>query len=205
MWPAEQTDILLNTGFVLMNQPKDEDIKFKLSAGEISGKIDVYKPLLEALGRGPKTVGELLSVSSPTPRTLKDTVQAVTLMLHAGFVGLHRPVAEKKPAKALNRTIVENVARGGPYNYLIAAEIGNILQVKHADMMMLYEILNDPAVESAEKLSHKLVSRLATLGRALVKDGQALQDEKSVMSYASTLAEEFLDTTLEHWKKIGVV
>ena len=205
MWPASQQNVLMDTAFVLMNQPKDDDIKFKLSAGEVSGKIDVYKPLLEVLGSGPKTMRDLMSAPSPNPRTIGDTIQAMTFMLHAGFVALHKPVAKKKPAKALNRAIVESVANGGPYNYLIASEIGNVLQVKDTDMMMLHEVLNDPAAKNADKLAQKLVARLITLGKGLVRDGEALRNQDAMTPYAQTLAEGFLATTFEKWKKLGVV
>ncbi|MDF9301116.1 class I SAM-dependent methyltransferase [Tritonibacter mobilis] len=205
MWPADQKDAILDTAFVLMNRPKDEEFTFKLSAGEVSGKTDVYKPLLEALDTGPKTIRDLMSAPFPSPRTLGDTLQAMTFMLHAGFVGLHSPIAKKKPAKALNRAIVKSVAQGAPYNYLIAPEIGNVLQVKDTDMIMLHEVLNNPATKDANKLGQKLVTRLLILGKGLVQEGQALRDNNSMVPYAVKLAEGFLETTFENWKKLGVI
>lgn len=205
MWPADQKDTLLNTAFVLMNLPKDEEIKFKLSVGEVSGKTDVYKPLLEALGSGPQTIRDLMSAPSPNPRTLSDTIQAMTFMLHAGFVGLHSPIAKKKSAKALNRAIVKSVAQGAPYNHLIAPEVGNVLQVRDTDMIMLHEVLNDSAAKDANRLGLKLVARLVALGKGLLQDGQVLRDEKKMTPYAVSLAEGFLETTFGNWKKLGVI
>lgn len=205
MWPADQQKALLDTAFVEMNRPGDEDIKFKLSVGEVAGKIEIYKPLLEALGTGPKTIREMMSTPGPSQRTLGNTVQAMTFMLHAGFVGLHNPVAKKKAAQALNRTIMKNVAQGGPYKYLIAAEIGSVRQVKDTDMMMGHEVLSDTAAKNADQLAQKLVTRLLGLGKALVRDGEALRDQEVMMPYAKTLADGFLSATVENWKKLGVI
>ena len=205
MWPTDQQTKLLNTAFVQMNRPKDEDIKFKLSAGEVSGKIEIYKPLLDALANGPQTVRDLMSAPAPAPRTLNETLQAMTLMLHAGFVGLHKPVGKKKPAKTLNQAIIRNVAHGGPYNYLIAPEIGNVLQVKDIDMMMMFEVSSDPSAKNADTLAQKLVVRLLGLGKALVQDGNTLRTQDSMLPYAKTLADGFLSKTAENWKKLGVV
>lgn len=205
LWSADQKNTLLDTAFVQLARPKDEDIKFKLSAGEVSGKVEVYKPLFEALSAGPKTLRELLSAPAPTPRTLGDTLQAVTLMLHAGFVGLHKPVSKKKPAKALNRSIIQSVANGAPYNYVIAPEIGNVLQVKDTDMMMAFEITANQAAKDPEKLGQALTTRLLGLGKALVKDGQPLRDKQSMAPYAQELATVFLQNTLPNWTKLGVV
>mgnify|MGYP006292291909 FL=1 len=205
LWPADQKETLFETAFVQMNRPKEGEIKFKLSAGEVSGKDDVYKPLIEALASGPKTIRELMAAPAPSARTLGDTIQAMTFMLHAGYVGLHKPVAKKKPAKALNRTILQSVSQGAPYNYLIAPEIGNVLQVKDTDMMMAHEVLNDASAKDASKLAQKLTNRLLSLGKGLVQDGQALRDQQSMAPYASRLAEEFLRQTFENWKKLGVL
>lgn len=204
MLPGDQKNSLLDTSFVLLKNPTDDAIKFSLSISEVSGKTDVYRPLFDALEIGPKTLRDLMACSFSRPRTLGDTLQALTFMLHAGFVGLCKPVINQKPAKSLNRRILKCVADGMPYGYVLSPKIGGFLKSKDIDMMMAYEVLNDPTTKNADILAKKLAARLINLNRGLTREGKVLSDEKSMAPYAAILAEEFLTDTFESWKKLGV-
>ncbi|OYW64123.1 MAG: hypothetical protein B7Z40_14180 [Bosea sp. 12-68-7] len=203
-WPAAQAEFLKATTFALAKRPENDEIKFRLSVGEVSGRAEVYVPLLDALAAGPKSLGALLNVTGPAQRTLAETVQAITLMLHAGMVTLWAPPLDKRPANALNKAITAAVAEGAPYRYLVAAETGAVLQADHTDIIMLHAVFADPQIMESDALAGKLIDGVIALGKGLVKDGQPLRDRVSMLPYARTLATAFLETTLPKWKAQGI-
>lgn len=202
MWGAVKQKALLDMAFVLLNRPENDAFKFKLSVGEVTGKVETYKLLVDALANGQKTVRELVEA---TGKSLNETVQAMTMLMHGGHVALHKPIANRKAAKTLNRVIIDQAAQGAPYKYLIAPETGAVFGATDVNLVMAHEILSDTSVKDPSKLADKLVTRLLGLGKALAKDGQPLQTRDSMLPQANALAETFLGKTLNTWKKLGAL
>lgn len=202
MWSAVKQKALLDMAFVLLNRPENDAFKFKLSVGKVTVKGETYKLLLDALANGQRTVRELVEA---TGKSLNETVQAMTMLMHGGHVALHKPIANRKAAKALNRVIIDHAAQGAPYKYLIAPETGAVFGATDVNLIMAHELLSDTSVKDPSKLAEKLVTRLLGLGKALVKDGQPLNTRDTMLPHATTSAEAFLGKTLIAWKKLDAV
>jgi len=200
---SAQRDALLDTTFVRKAPMDTAEFKFKLGGQEVKGKEEVYKPLLEAMASGPVTLRALLQTRPEPAEAFQSVLQAMVFLLDAGYVDLARPAANKKPAKALNKALIQRIAEGAPYSSLIAAEFGGVMTTSLPDVIMAQGV--QQKTKDAKGLAKFLVERLTQLGKGLVRDGEKLRDKAAMMPYAETLAETFLTTTLPSWKKIGIL
>jgi SAM-dependent methyltransferase len=104
LWPGEQRPRLLEARLVLLSLPPapqaGEEAKrfaYQTAIGEVLGKPEVYAPLYEALQSGPKSIAELIEASG---QNLPSTLQAVSLMLHAGHAAPFAPPKDTRPAQS---------------------------------------------------------------------------------------------------------
>ncbi len=202
MWPSTKDKILLDMAFTLLTKPKESEYKFSLSLGEVSGKADTYGPVADSLSAGPKTIKQLIEV---TGIPLNKITEALTLLMHGGYVVLHNPIANKKLAKTLNRVIITEAANGAPYKYLVAADIGAVISVKDTDLIMAHETIGSRNEKNSTELAEILLLKLKSFNKGLVKDGEPLLTRDTMLPYAISLADTFLNETSKKWKKLGIV
>lgn len=205
IWPVQQRRDLARCSFALGMRPKPADAySFRLSLGEVSGKPEVYTPLLDALESGPKTLEELIAQPGPSPRGFGDTLQCVAMMISAGQITLHHPAPDLELACRVNRAIVAAVADGAPYRFLIAGHTGAVITVGDVEMLFLSFVLDDGEMDPAI-LGERTVDRLLLLGRTLTKEAVALSSCETMLPHARELAEQFTNKTLPRWRTLGVL
>lgn len=202
LWALEKQKKLLEMTFIFVFKPENDIFKFNLSTGEVAGQSEIYNSYVEALSTGHKTIRELIAA---TGRSLIETIEAMTMLMHEGYVVLYQPISNKKGARALNRVIIENAAYGAPYSFLVSPETGGIFGTTDVNLIMAYELLKDNRINEPRKLGEILVTRLTALGKSLVRDGKRLPTQEETLQHATTLAEVFLARTWGDWKKSGVI
>lgn len=196
---------LQQTTFNLLKTPDDTEIKFKISIGDVLGKREVYRPLIDALEDGPKSLAQLTSISSPTECTFDGTLQAMTMLLHGGMVGLHYVPPDNNPAKALNKAICKAASEGSPYRHLVSPQTGSVIPCNEVDMIMLTKVTEDQRLPSPDQLAETLLDCLVTLNKTLMKEGKHLTEDHAMRSQALSLATVFLDESLPKFRLQGVV
>lgn len=220
LWGARQRELLLGMRFSMLHRPEatkegENPYKFQTSLGEVTGKPEVYAPLYDALLSGPKSIAELLNVPIKTSetdnltrvnRTISDILQAVGLMLNSGHLAIIRnnPERTDKPAKSLNRTLIQSAFQGAPYKFLIASTLPWVLGASDSEMILGYLRLSHPKSDAAQ-LGILFSEHLRSLGRSLIKDGQAITEPEALKARGIELAEVFLTKTLPMWQRLGVL
>ena len=81
---AEQVRLAGSLAFISLGAPAQAEITFTLPAGEVTGRPEVYGPLLEALAKGPVTVGEAQKLGGSGERSLIETIQAFIMLVAGG-------------------------------------------------------------------------------------------------------------------------
>jgi len=204
LWIMQRQTALLQQSFALLNRPpKNEEIKFKTSLGELKGKTEIYNQFYDQLETGPKTARELMQVSTDKPLGLGDMMQSLSFMLNAGHVTFYRPPQNRAPALALNRQIAIATANGAPYRFAIASKLGHVLTVSDVDLIFLATTFDQPEA-SATDLGTGLANRLLALGKGLTHQGNPLTTRETLVPYATELATAFLQKTLPKWRDLGI-
>lgn len=175
----------------------------KTSLGEVKLPAALHEPLSRQLANGPRTVAALLeSGCFQQKTTLGAVLQAATLMLHAGRLG----VAQLKSGSAagFNSSIARMVAsRNAPYSHLAAPRAGLAIDASAVDMLMLDAYVRDPKIDEAG-LSTQLERGLLRLGKTLVKDGLPVESEADRRTQIDASVKRFVQR-LPLWRSLGVI
>jgi SAM-dependent methyltransferase len=193
-WTANQNQGLLQSGFVLIKKP--EDYKFKTTFGDINAKLEIYQPIIDALADGPKSVAEL--GQAPT-----STIQALTLLLHNGNVGLEAKDLDLKTTVRFNRAVARAVSQGAPYTYLACSKTGSGIAAGTPALMLL-DALAEETPATPEAMGKALAGKLAAIGRHMVKDGKSLTDPAQIQAETNRQAMDFLENTLPMYERLGI-
>lgn len=198
VWSGEQLDLFAKRMVVLTQDPQDISFKFQTGFGEVSGKDEVYKPIVEQIAKGPIKIADLtkalpnLNVSS--------LLQSLSLLAHSGAIGFYVQDAKKKPAQIFNQVIAESVSRGAPYRYCALPSVGSGMALDELQWMAL-----DAHIKGEADLPAGVEKRLRGLNKSVVKDGQALPLGDQTVAELKTRLEGFIGKVLPMIKRLGGV
>lgn len=201
-WPMRQSRAWADVKLVLLpRELSEEGFKFITTYGELSGKSEIYQPILDMLSDGPKSFAQIKAADAFKNRKMGELIHALSFLLHASYIGLYSDDVDVKTAARANRILAAASSDGAPYNFAACARSGQAMPMKNIDFMFLDTLTEHPKADE-NILVQGLLTRLTNLGRSLAKDGQALSGE-SAMEYACSLVEPFLAKTLPALKRLG--
>lgn len=205
-WPIEQLRELKSMAFIRLGNPREEELVFSTTAGQIKGRKEIYEPILEELSTGIKTVGEIVENKKLKEQGIKlpGVIQYLTLLLDKGLIALYNETFNIPYAVNLSRTIARLATEGRPYNFLPAPVTGVGVNVPPVEMMIL-DALYDGQVSNMDMLVDKSLARLKNLGRTLVKDDKPIEDPAEERAYMGEIAQKFVAGRIPELKKLGVV
>lgn len=198
VWSGEHLDLFAKRMVTLTQDPQDISFKFQTGFGEVSGKEEIYQPIVEQIAKGPIKIADLnkalpdLDVSS--------LLQSLSLLAHAGAVGFYAPDANKKPAQIFNRIIAESVSRGAPYRYAALPSVGSGMSLDELQWMAL-----DAQIKGETDMAAGVAKRLKGLNKSIAKDGQAVPHGEDMVAELRVRLEGFIGKVLPMIKRLGGV
>ena len=201
VWTGEQLNLFAQKMVILTQDPDAVSLKFQTSFGEVTGREDVYKPIIETLARGPMKIAEL---SKALPGlNVASILQSISLLAHGNAVGFHVPDAKKKPAVQFNQVIAEAVSRGAPYRYLALPCVGTGYTLDEIQYMAL-DACNKGA-NTLEAMASGVEQRLKGLNKSILKDGTPVPYGGETVKELTARLEGFVHKTLPMLKRLGGV
>jgi hypothetical protein len=165
IWPGEKQDLFARRMVTLIQALEKIDLTFKTGFSEISGKEEVYKPIISEIAKGPVKIADLQKALPGLPAN--SLLPFLGLLAHGGAVGFYVPDADTAPAIAFNRIIAESVSRGAPYRYIALPGIGSGVNLDEIQWMAI------DALSKGEDLSSGVAARLQTSNKSIMKDGRS--------------------------------
>ena len=119
----------------LLEAPATEHYSFTTSFGQVSGSAERYRQLEQALTNGPRSFGQLLEA---TGIPLPDLAKTISLLLHAGRLGLDRSAcADGNRARQVNEELLTLILNGRPYGHLVAPASGGAVEFSLVEALIL--------------------------------------------------------------------
>lgn len=186
--------------------PDAATIEVQSTFGEIDLQRPAFAPVVEALGAGPLTIGELAQLPAMQPQGLGGTVQIVLLLLEAGTlaVAAGEPAHAEAEAQRLNRFIARETAAGVHYDYLATPLTGSAAPATDLQLLMLDAWFEAEGAITSAELAHRTVARLDQLGRSLLDANGALAPGAAARLLGEA-AGEFLGKTVPRWQALGAL
>ncbi|MBO1073045.1 class I SAM-dependent methyltransferase [Roseomonas marmotae] len=144
--PARHLQALGALGLAaLPGAPRGGGLRFDTPIGPVQGEAALFGPLLQALARGPQSIGNLSRLPG-APAHPAQLNQAVQMLLWSGCAHpLMRALPDPAPAWALNRRL----AAAGAAGWLVAPALGTALPATAAEMAAARVVLEHPSATGA--------------------------------------------------------
>ncbi len=201
VWSGEQLNLFSQKMITLTQEPDAISLKFNTSFGEVTGREDVYKPIIEALSKAPMKIADL-SKALPSIN-VGSLLQSISLLAHGGAVGFYVPDAKKKPAIQFNQVIAEAVSRGAPYRYFALPSVGTGYTLDEIQYMAL-DAYNKGG-NTLEAMAIGVEQRLKGLGKSILREGNPVPHGEETVKELTTRLEGFMHKTLPMLKRLGGV
>jgi len=195
--PAGEHQAMVQTLSVArLGQPVPEGgITFATPVGTVTGRAEIYEPLLALLEQGPLSVREVAAMPSLAGRPIPDLMQAITLLVHGGYahplLAGGDAAAARDSARRLNQATARAVADGADMPRLVLPVLGAALAVDMIEVLVVGALLDGRPAE-VESLADAVAASLARGGRTVQRDGKPVTDPAE----ARTLITEAVHRTL---------
>lgn len=197
VWSGEQLSLFSKRMVTLLQSPDKIDLKFKTTFGEVSGKEEVYRPIINEISKGPIKIADLNKALPDL--NVGSLLQSLSLLAHGGAVGFYIQNANKKPAVNFNQTLAELVSKGAPYRYMALPGIGTGINLDELQWMAI------DAHSKNEDIPSGVEARLRGLNKSLLKDGQPLAHGEATINELKIRLEGFIQNTLPLIRRLGGV
>ncbi|MGE4049285.1 MAG: methyltransferase regulatory domain-containing protein, partial [Acetobacteraceae bacterium] len=176
---AEHQAMLNDLSLAWTGMTAGDQVTIGTPMGSLTGRPELYRPLLAMLEAGPLRVGHAHSVPPFAGRPLLELLQAVTLLVAGGYAHPMMPGGESQAARdgatRLNLAIAELNGSGGDMPRLCLPATGSAMNVDLLETLAIGEILAGRSGDAAS-MAEAVQTALARSGRAVQRDGQAVTD-----------------------------
>jgi SAM-dependent methyltransferase len=166
-----------------VGQVPEGGITFATSFGPVTGRPEIYAPLLALLERGPLSVGQASVALGFGGRPAPDVLQAIALLVHGGYAHPLLPggdtAAASNSVHGLNRAIARATADGMDMLRLVSPVLGAALPENMIETLVVGELLAGRAAE-IEPLADAVAGLLTRGGHTVQRDGMPVTDAAEV-------------------------
>jgi SAM-dependent methyltransferase len=181
---------------------------FQTPVGTVTGRPEVYQPMVDLLQSGPMTVGRLRAAPEFAGRPMPELMQAFTLMVSGGYAHPMLPEAVtasgREAARRLNQAIAQVNGNGGALPALAAPMIGAAVGADTLETLLVGALLaGEP--EDADQLAGDALGILARTGRTVQREGKPVLDTAEARGIVRDAVVTFLDRRVSVLRRLGVL
>jgi SAM-dependent methyltransferase len=206
---VEQQVLLDELTLVYTGLPVPEaGVTFAAPIGNVTGRPEIYQPLLARMETGPLSVREARELPPFAARPLAELMQAFTLLISGGYAhpllpGRGTP-AGHEAARRLNLAIVAANAVGADMPRLAAPAIGSAIGIDLLETLLVGELLGGRS-HDVDALANVMVGTLARTGRSVQREGKPVTDPTETLRIVTEATRRSLETRLTILQGLGVL
>ena len=185
--PAAEQQVLLD-GMTLAGMGMavpEGGATFATPIGNVTGRPEVYQPLLSMLEAGPLSVRQARESPAFAGRPLVELMQAFTLLVAGGYAHPMLPdggtTAGHEAARRLNLAIARANANGADLPRLAAPAIGSAIGADILETLLVGELLAGKPAD-VDALATELLGMLGRSGRSVQREGKPVTDPAEALA-----------------------
>jgi SAM-dependent methyltransferase len=148
---------------------------FATPIGSVTGRPEIYQPLLELLDSGPLSVSRVREAPAFAGRPLVELLQAFTLLVSGGYAHPLMPdggtAAAREASRRLNQAIVRANGNAADLPRLAAPAIGSAVGTDILETFVVGELLAGRSAD-VEPLTTEVLATLGRSGRSVQREGK---------------------------------
>jgi SAM-dependent methyltransferase len=206
---AEQQMLVEGLTVVGLGQPVPEGgATFATPVGSVTGRPEVYEPLLSMLEAGPISVRQVRDLPAFAARPLVELMQAFTLLVAGGYAHPMLPdggtAAGHEAGRRLNLAISQVNASAADLPRMAAPAIGSAIGADILETLLVGELLaGKPADVGA--LATELVGLLGRSGRSVQRDSKPVSDQAETLRIVTEAVVGMLERRVPVLRRLGVL
>jgi SAM-dependent methyltransferase len=206
---AEQQGLLETLTLVGLGQPVPEGgATFATPIGSVTGRPEVYQPLVEMLEAGPLSVQKVREAPVFAGRPLVELMQAFTLLVSGSYAHPLLPddgmPAGRDASRRLNQVIAQANANAGDLPRLAAPTIGSSIGADVLETLVVGRLLAGRPAE-VDPVVADILPMLARSGRNVQRDGKAVNDPVEARQMISDAVRGIIERRLPVLRRLGVI
>ncbi len=206
---AEQQGMLEALSLANLGQAVPEGgATFTTPIGTVTGRPEVYDPMLELLATGPLSIGRLRETAQFAGRPLVELLPAFTLLVAGGYAHPMLPPgvasAGQEPARRFNQAVAQVNASGGDLPRLAAPAIGSSVGSDLLETIVVGALLAGRPAD-LESLSTEVLAVLAKSGRNVQQEGKPVTDAATARPIVAEAISVVLERRVPVLRHLGVL
>lgn len=204
---AAQAEILRTIKLNLIRLPDELKYEFETPTGKAQLHEPVYRPVFEALSRGPATIGQLLDLP-PVRSTNATAVELVGMLVGTGqalWQLREADEASRRRAARFNAVVSQQALSEARDIISVAAPaLGTGLQLNQGQGLVYAQIVSGTEV-SADAIATAIRTEFTRRGAQLKTEGQEARTPEDTLAFLRREVAPILSQWLPRWQQLGVV
>jgi hypothetical protein len=185
-----------------------EQVTINTSMGALTGRPELYGPLLAMLEAGPLSIGQASAVAPFAGRPIVELLQAFSLLLTGGYANPALPggssAVVRDGAARLNAAIARMNAHGTDFPRVVAPATGMAMTVDGLEILVLGELLAGGAADPAA-LGAEVLKALIRSGRSMRHEGEPVTDPAKEQALVVDAVRTMLERRVPLLRRLGVL
>lgn len=208
MLPQERLQTIQKLKICLI-VPKDEvKFEFNVGFGNVTGKEDLYRPIINALAASPMTIGEINALSELKQSPVGSVLEICLMLMHSGQVHLISDVAKgkaKDTARRFNQAVLRRAVMGDSSTGILASPvIGSGVNLSFVEMIAAHVFIHQPTIQF-NAMVNEVWRIMESQGRKFIKEGKTLETVEENLKELSDKLRDFVDRRLSLLKMLKVI
>jgi SAM-dependent methyltransferase len=208
MLPREHHVLLEELAILGLGAPIGDEITIAIPRGTVTGRPEIYRPLLAMLDNGPVSIAAAEKSEGLSGHPLTEVLQAVAMLVTGGYAAPKLPngasPTARRTARALNSAIIEANASGDNLNWLAAPAVGAAVPTAVMEGLIVGALL-EGRPSDVEALTDHVLAQLARCGRTAQKDGQPVTDPVEARRIVADAVRTTLDRRVRAFRQLGML
>jgi SAM-dependent methyltransferase len=206
--PSEHRAHIMALSFEWTGKEAGDQFTFATSVGAVTGRQELYGPVLERISLGALSVAELSSLPEFADLGIAGLLETLTMLTTGGYLHplLPQTVRTKSchSAEMLNRVLIEMNLSGSELARLAVPAMGSSLPSDLLEMSVIGSLL-DGVPSDPGHLAQVTLQRLATTGRGMQHDGKQVTDPAEALKLATDVVTQILATRAALHRRLGIL
>jgi hypothetical protein len=179
-----------------------------VGSGNVTGREEIYRPVIEALAASPMTIGELNGLPELKEKPIASVLEICLLLMHSAQAHLISDGAKgraQETARRFNQAILRRAVMGGSFTGILAAPvIGSGVNLDIVQMIAAHVFIQQPTIQFNTLVS-EVWKIMESQGRKFIKEGKTLETAEENLKELSDKMRVFVDKKLPLLKMLKVI
>lgn len=201
---GEHLRLLAQLSFALAVPRQRVRFIFDGPVSQLSGKPELYAPIVDRLAKDVVTFDELLALPAFGMGNVGILLDCLTLLVESGQVlPVIASAADMAPAQRFNRMIVAQARTGRVHGSLASPVARTGIPVSDFGLLALAALFEGK--EDAAAAAEHAMAILKGLGRRPFREGRLIEDDREATDFLAGNFQPVLDDDVPVWRRLGVL